>query len=99
MSLMIKEGEARGVCVQPVYAVSEDASATILDLAATLGVDYIILGSSQRRTLADLLRGSVATQIAQNLPEIDSVDDLRIGPYRTYTDHIGPIRCANRPKS
>ncbi len=69
MSLMIKEGEARGVCVQPVYAVSEDTSATILDLAATLGVDYIILGSSQRRSLADLLRGSVATQIAQNLPE------------------------------
>ena len=69
MSLMIKEGAARDVCVQPVYAVSEDASATILDLAATLGVDYIILGASQRRTLADLLRGSVATQIAQNLPE------------------------------
>jgi amino acid transporter/nucleotide-binding universal stress UspA family protein len=69
MSLMIKEGEARDVCVQPVYAVSEDASATILDLAATLGVDYIILGASQRRTLADLLRGSVATQIAQNLPD------------------------------
>ena len=69
MSLMIKEGQARDVCVQPVYAVSEDASATILDLAATLGVDYIILGASQRRTLADLLRGSVATQIAQNLPE------------------------------
>ncbi len=69
MSLMIKEGEARGVCVQPVYAVSEDASATILDLAATLGVDYIILGASQRRSLADLLRGSVATQIAQHLPD------------------------------
>jgi nucleotide-binding universal stress UspA family protein len=66
---MIKEGAARDVCVLPVYAVSEDASATILDLAATLGVDYIILGASQRRTLADLLRGSVATQIAQNLPE------------------------------
>jgi hypothetical protein len=32
-------------------------------------VDYIILGASQRRTLADLLKGSVATQIAQNLPE------------------------------
>ncbi|MDQ3545421.1 MAG: universal stress protein [Verrucomicrobiota bacterium] len=69
MSLMLKEGEERGVCVQPVYAVSEDASATILDLAATLGVDYIILGASQRRTLADLLKGSVATQIAQHLPE------------------------------
>jgi amino acid transporter/nucleotide-binding universal stress UspA family protein len=69
MSLMLREGEARGVCVQPVYAVSEDAAATILDLAATLGVDYIILGASQRRTLADLLRGSVATQIAQHLPD------------------------------
>ena len=69
MSLMLKEGEARGVCVQPVYAVSEDPSATILDLAATLGVDYIILGSSQRRSLADLMRGNVATQIAQNLPD------------------------------
>jgi amino acid transporter/nucleotide-binding universal stress UspA family protein len=69
MSLMLKEGEARGVCVQPVFAVSEDASSTILDLAATLGVDYIILGASQRRTLADLLRGSVATQIAQHLPD------------------------------
>ncbi len=69
MSLMLKEGEARRVCVQPVFAVSEDASSTILDLAATLGVDYIILGASQRRTLADLLRGSVATQIAQQLPD------------------------------
>jgi amino acid transporter/nucleotide-binding universal stress UspA family protein len=69
MSLMIKEGEKRGVCVQPVYAVSEEPSATILDLAATLGVDYIILGASQRRSVADLLKGSVATQIAQNLPD------------------------------
>ena len=69
MNLMLKEGEARGVCVQPVYAVSEDAAATILDLAATLGVDYMILGASQRRTIADLLRGSVATQIAQHLPD------------------------------
>ena len=42
---------AASVC-SPVYAVSEDASATILDLAATMGVDYIILGASQRRTLA-----------------------------------------------
>jgi nucleotide-binding universal stress UspA family protein len=69
MSLMIREGATRGVCVQPVYAVSEEPSATILDLAATLGVDYIILGASQRRTVADLLKGSVATQIAQNLPD------------------------------
>ena len=69
MSLMLREGKARGVCVQPIFAVSEDAAATILDLAATLGVDSIILGASQRRTLADLMRGSVVTQITQHLPE------------------------------
>ena len=69
MSLMIKEGEARGVCVQPVYAVSEDAAATILDLAATLGVDYLIVGTSQRSTLAHLLGGSVVTKVAAQLPE------------------------------
>ena len=55
--------------MQPVYAVSEDASATILDLAATMGVDYLMIGASQRRTLAHLLRGSVVTKIAQQLPE------------------------------
>ena len=53
---MMKEGEDRGICVLPVYAVSEDAAATILDLAATMGVDFLILGTSQRSTLAHLLR-------------------------------------------
>src|SRR2546423_12823749 len=37
MSLMVKLGAERNICVLPVYAVSEDASTTILDLAATLG--------------------------------------------------------------
>jgi hypothetical protein len=34
MSWMLKEGQERGVCVLPVYAVSEDAAATIVDLSA-----------------------------------------------------------------
>ena len=53
----------------PVYAVSEEAAATILDLAATLGVDFLILGASHRSAMAKLLRGSVATSVAQQLPE------------------------------
>src|SRR2546423_532310 len=35
MSLMMKIGEERGVCVLPVYAASVDAASTILDLSAT----------------------------------------------------------------
>jgi amino acid transporter/nucleotide-binding universal stress UspA family protein len=69
MTLMMKTGEERGVCVLPVYAVSEDAAATILDLSATLGVDYLIIGASQRNTLAKLLGGSVVTNVAQQLPD------------------------------
>ena len=69
MSLMMKTGEERGICVLPVYAVSEDAAATILDLSATLGVDYLIIGASQRNTLAKLLGGSVVTNVAQQLPD------------------------------
>lgn len=69
MSLMLKQGEERGVCVLPVYAVSEDAAATILDLSATMGVDYLMIGASQRTALTHLLRGSVVTNVAAQLPE------------------------------
>jgi amino acid transporter len=69
MNLMMKTGQERGICVLPVYAVSEDAAATILDLSATMGVDYLIIGASQRNTLSKLLGGSVVTSVAQQLPE------------------------------
>jgi nucleotide-binding universal stress UspA family protein len=69
MSLMLKLGNERDICVLPVFAVSEDAATTILDLAATMGVDYLIIGASQRHAMAKLLRGSVATNVAQQLPE------------------------------
>ena len=69
MSLTMRLGAERGIAVQPVYAVSEDAAATILDLSATLGVDYLIIGASQRTAMAKLLGGSVVTSVAQQLPE------------------------------
>ncbi len=69
MSLMLKLGKERGVCVLPVYAVSENAAATILDLSATMGVDYLLIGASQRTALAHLLRGSVVTSVAAELPD------------------------------
>ena len=69
MSVMLKFGAEREICVVPVYAVSVDAAATILDLSATMGVDYLIIGASQRSGMAKLLRGSVATNVAQQLPD------------------------------
>ncbi|HVF70418.1 MAG TPA: amino acid permease, partial [Chthoniobacterales bacterium] len=69
MSWTMKLGAERDIPVQPVYAVSEDAAATILDLSATLGVDYLIIGASQRTAMAKLLGGSVVTSVAQQLPD------------------------------
>src|SRR5213595_2589990 len=77
MSLMRKLGADRDVCVLPVYAVSEDTATTILDLSATLGVDFLVIGASQRTAMAKLLRGSVATNVAQQLP--DSIQLLIFG--------------------
>jgi len=69
MSLVLKMGEEKGVNVLPVYAVSEDPAATILDLSATLGVDYLLLGSSHRISMAKLLKGNVVVRVATELPE------------------------------
>jgi amino acid transporter/nucleotide-binding universal stress UspA family protein len=69
MCSMLKLGRERGVNVVPLYAVSQDAAATIVDLAATMGVDFLVIGASQRPAMAKLLRGSVATNVAQHLPE------------------------------
>jgi len=77
MSLMLKLGADRDVCVLPVYAVSEDTATTILDFSATLGVDFLMIGASQRTAMAKLLRGSVATNVAQQLP--DSIQLLIFG--------------------
>ena len=69
MSTMVKLGAERGISVLPIYAVSEDTASTILDLSATMGVDYLIIGASQRPAMVKLLRGSVATNVAAQLPE------------------------------
>jgi amino acid transporter/nucleotide-binding universal stress UspA family protein len=69
MCSMLKLGSERGINVVPLYAVSQDAAATIVDLAATMGIDFLVIGASQRSAMAKLLRGSVANSVAQQLPE------------------------------
>jgi amino acid transporter/nucleotide-binding universal stress UspA family protein len=69
MSLMLKLGVEVGVDVLPVYAVSGNPAATILDLTATLGVDFLMLGASHRLSLARLLKGNVVEEVARGLPE------------------------------
>ncbi len=69
MVTMIELGRQHGVAVVPVYAVSDSPATTILDLAATLGVEMLMLGAPQRHTLARLLKGNVVNEVADSLPE------------------------------
>ena len=54
---------------QPPLQPSDSSADTIIDIAATFGVDTVILGGSRRATLVNLLKGNVVTRVAGNLPE------------------------------
>lgn len=69
MNLMLKLGQETSVDVLPVYAISADPAATILDLAAVLGADYLMLGATHRLSMANLLKGNVVSEVAAGLPE------------------------------
>ncbi|MBC8094537.1 MAG: amino acid permease [Akkermansiaceae bacterium] len=66
---MLELGRGAGVTVIPLYTVSDNPAATIIDLAATLGIDVLMLGAPHRTALAKLLQGDVVTEVARQLPE------------------------------
>jgi nucleotide-binding universal stress UspA family protein/L-asparagine transporter-like permease len=66
---MLELGRQNEVTVIPLYAVSENPAATILDLAATMGIDILMLGSTHRHKMVSLLKGNVVTEVANSLPE------------------------------
>jgi len=66
---MLEQGGQSEVPVIPLYAVSENPAATILDLSAALGIDILMLGAPHRNKMLSLLKGNVVTEVAKNLPE------------------------------
>jgi amino acid transporter/nucleotide-binding universal stress UspA family protein len=63
------KARAGGHPVYPCYAVSDSVADTVVDIAATMGAGYLILGAPERTGLASLLRGNVVRQIAEILPD------------------------------
>jgi nucleotide-binding universal stress UspA family protein len=66
---MLEMAHEINVTVVPVFIVSDNPAGAILDLAATLGVEIMMLGSPHRQTLVSLLKGNVVTEVAAKLPE------------------------------
>lgn len=61
--------EAGNLKIQPLYGASDSPADTIIDIAATFGVDTVVLGGSKRAALVNLLKGNVVARVAANLPE------------------------------
>jgi nucleotide-binding universal stress UspA family protein len=54
---------------RPCYAVSDSPADTIVDIAATIGAERLILGTKRRSVLLNVLRGNIIRQVARLLPE------------------------------
>jgi amino acid transporter/nucleotide-binding universal stress UspA family protein len=63
------QSKAKGHPVYPCYAVSDSVADTIVDITATMGASYLILGAPERQGLASLLRGSIIRSISDTLPD------------------------------
>lgn len=63
------KSKAGGHPVYPCYAVSDAVAQTIVDITATMGASYLILGAPERRGLAFMLRGNIIRDVSDNLPD------------------------------
>mgnify|MGYP003542790423 CR=1 FL=1 len=59
---------AQGAAAIPIWRVARDAGEAIADAAARLGVDAILIGTSQRGMLWHMLRGNVLARLTSRVP-------------------------------
>jgi amino acid transporter/nucleotide-binding universal stress UspA family protein len=62
-------GKHHGVTAIPLFVSAPNAASIIVDMAATLGADFLVLGATHRGAMTKLLRGSVVSEVAASLPD------------------------------
>ncbi len=66
---MVRALEKEGIEVIPVWRMGHDAGTSIAGAAIDLGVDAVMVGTSQRSALWHLVRGDVLRKLLHALPE------------------------------
>ncbi len=61
--------KAQDVPFVPIYVVSPDIAAEVLDYTVTFGCDTLIMGKSRRTSFARAMGGDVVGEIASTIPE------------------------------
>lgn len=64
-----KEMEAKGVTAVPVWRFGENPGKLIADAARELGVTTVMIGTTKRSALTNLVRGDVLRTLTRNLPK------------------------------
>lgn len=68
MSTLLSQGAMHDVKILPLYVHAGAVAPVIVDMAATYGVDTVVLGHSQRGTVAGWFNQSVTRQVNADLP-------------------------------
>jgi len=63
-----KEMEAKGITAVPIWRFGEDPGKLIADTARELSVATVLIGTTKRSALTNLLRGDVLRTLARHLP-------------------------------
>ncbi len=65
----LKDMETRGLTGIPIWRLGEDPGKLIADAARELGVSTVMIGTTKRSALTNLLRGDVLRRLDRNLPK------------------------------
>ena len=68
-----------GVVAVPIWRMAHDAGASVAGAARKLGVEAVMVGTSQRNAVWHLLRGNVLKSLVKDLPLSDAGLDLQLG--------------------
>ena len=66
---MRKAASDEKVAMTPVYCTANKASDMIVELAATLGADLVVLGGTRRGVLVNFLGGDTVREVSSQLPD------------------------------
>jgi len=55
--------------ILPCYTISDSPADTIVEITATIGASHLILGTPQRGSLINVLRGNIIRQVVRLLPD------------------------------
>jgi nucleotide-binding universal stress UspA family protein len=69
LAVAVEYFKQAGLVAVPVWRMAHDAGASLAGAARRLGVEAVMLGTSQRSAVWHLLRGNVLASLIRDLPE------------------------------